>query len=68
MYNNIVTLCKFVCGWEMSVKGKKQWPAPQPKTLIIMIMTLTLGVNFTLQQNYVTIFFPAQVELAFTRP
>ena len=52
----------------MSVKGEKQWPAPQPKTLIIMIMTLTLSVNFTLQWDYATIFFPAQVELAFTRP
>jgi hypothetical protein len=53
----------------MLVRGKAVSSAVPPKMLMMMIiMSLTLSVEFTLQQDYMTIFFPAQVELAFTRP
>jgi hypothetical protein len=52
----------------MLVRGKAVASAVPPKMLMMIIMSLTLSVEFTLQQDYMTIFFPAQVELAFTRP
>jgi hypothetical protein len=52
----------------MLVRGKSVASAVPPKMLMMIIMSLTLSVEFTLQPDYMTIFFPAQVELAFTRP
>jgi hypothetical protein len=52
----------------MLVRRKAVASAVPPKMLMMIIMSLTLSVEFTLQQDYMTIFFPAQVELAFTRP
>jgi hypothetical protein len=52
----------------MLVRGKAVASAVPPKMLMMIIMSLTLSVEFTLQPDYMTIFFPAQVELAFTRP
>jgi hypothetical protein len=53
----------------MLVRRKAVASAVPPKMLMMMIiMSLTLSVEFTLQPDYMTIFFPAQVELALQDP